>query len=132
MPYSTQLYLLACPVNRSLHQLSNRELVFRQPKTEKSRRLIALTSSTASILKEYYKKQNKQRQSLGYDFLKDEDSVFCHYDGKPLLPNTVNRIEINELVLQTRTRQLLGQFANNVLDTVQVFVVTLILIENIL
>ena len=79
-------------VNGSLHQLSNREVVFRQPKTEKSRRLIALTPSTATVLREYFETQNKQRQALGYAPLKGEDSIFCHYDGKPLLPNTVSHV----------------------------------------
>jgi len=86
------LLLLQISVNRSLHQLSDKKLVFRQPKTEKSRRLIALTPSTASVLRDYYEDQNKQRQALGYDLLKNEDSVFCHHDGKPLLPNTVSHV----------------------------------------
>ncbi len=86
------LLLLQISVNRSLHQLSDKKLVFRQPKTEKSRRSIALTPSSAGVLREYYEEQNRQRQALGYDPLEDDDSVFCHYDGKPLLPNTVRHV----------------------------------------
>ena len=33
--------------------------------------------------------QNELRQSLDYPPLSDDDLVFSHYDGKPLLPNTV-------------------------------------------
>jgi integrase len=83
------LLLLQISVNRSLHQLRGGKIIFRQPKTEKSRRLIALTPSTATILREHYDYQNKQRESLGYPTLTDNDLVFCQYDGKPLIPNTV-------------------------------------------
>ena len=61
----------------------------RQPITEKSRRSIALTPSTAALLREHYESQNRLRESLDYPKLVDNDLVFCQYDGKPLLPNTV-------------------------------------------
>jgi integrase len=83
------LLLLQVSVNRSLHQIKGGRTVFRQPKTEKSRRLIALTPSTASLLQEYRNSQNILRESLGYSKLTDADLVFCRYDGKPFLPNTV-------------------------------------------
>ena len=83
------LLSLQVSVNRSLHQIKGGRTVFRQPKTEKSRRLIALTPSTAIILQEYHNSQNILRESLGYSKLTDTDLVFCRYDGKPFLPNTV-------------------------------------------
>jgi len=83
------LLLLQISVNRSLHQVRGGKIIFRQPKTEKSRRLVALTPSTSAVLKEHYDRQNKLRESLGYPALTDDDLVFCQYDGRPLLPNTV-------------------------------------------
>jgi len=83
------LLLLQVSVNRSLHQIKGGRIVFRQPKTEKSRRLIALTPSTASLLQVYRNSQNILRESLGYPKLTETNLVFCQYDGKPFLPNTV-------------------------------------------
>jgi integrase len=47
-----------------------------------------LSPSTALILKEHRKKQEALRILSGIP-LKDDDFVFSHLDGKPLLPNTV-------------------------------------------
>jgi len=52
--------------------------------------LIALTPSNTTLLKEYRDSQNIIRKSLNYPELQDSDLVFCHYDGKPYLPNTVS------------------------------------------
>ena len=84
------LLLLQVSVSRSLHQVRGGRIIFRQPTTETSRRLVALTPSTAALLKEHQESQNKLRESLGYPKLTDEDLVFCQYDGKPFLPNTVS------------------------------------------
>lgn len=83
------LLLLQISVNRSLHALSNGEIVIRPCKTEESRRLIALSPSTALVLSEYREAQEKLRQSLGMT-LSDSDLIFSHFDGKPFLPNTVS------------------------------------------
>ena len=82
--------LLQIFVSRSLHQVRGGKIIFRQPKTEKSRRVVALTPSTAALLREHYDSQNKLRESLGYPILTDDSLVFCQYDGKPFLPNTVS------------------------------------------
>lgn len=84
------LLLLNISVNRSLHQLKGGQIVFRQPKTDKSRRLIALTPSTAAILKEFQESQYKLREALGFSKPTENDLVFCQYDGRPFLPNTVS------------------------------------------
>lgn len=75
-------------VNRSLHHLRDGTTVFRQPKTARSRRLIALSPSTALVLKEHKEKQIAERLLTGKP-LSDDDLVFCQPDGKPLLPETV-------------------------------------------
>ena len=83
------LLLLQLSVNRSLHQLANREIVFKQPKTEKSRRQIALSPSTALVLGDHRNNQEQLRKLHGLT-LSDNDLVFSQDDGKPLLPNSVS------------------------------------------
>lgn len=82
--------LLLCQlyVTRTLHHLRNREIVFRSPKTSKGRRLVALSPSTASVLREHKETQAATRTMMGIA-LKDDDLVFSDLNGKPLLPNTV-------------------------------------------
>lgn len=82
--------LLLCQVyvTRTLHHLRNGEIVFRTPKTAKGRRMIALSPSTALVLRAHREKQEVDQLLLGMP-LKDDDLVFSHADGKPLLPDTV-------------------------------------------
>ena len=63
--------------------------MFWQPKTVKGRRLISLSPSTAIVLEEHRKRQVQLRQNVG-SILTEDDLVFCHEDGSPLLPNTVS------------------------------------------
>ncbi|MFC1846669.1 tyrosine-type recombinase/integrase, partial [Chloroflexota bacterium] len=77
-------------INRSLHQLKDGSFVFTQPKSAKSSRTIALTPSTALILKDYYE-QTKLESDLTGIPLTDNDLVFSNIDGKPIRPNTVTR-----------------------------------------
>ncbi|MFC1964752.1 tyrosine-type recombinase/integrase [Chloroflexota bacterium] len=83
------LILCQLSVTRALHQLHDGSLVFRQPKTAKGRRLISLSPSTAIVLSEHREQQERLRQNLGLA-LSEDDLVFCHTDGKPLLPNSVS------------------------------------------
>jgi integrase len=80
-------------VNRSMQYIrgddKKNRIFFREPKTAKSRRLIALSPSTVIMLREYKVKETELRQSLGYAPLSDDDLVFSHYDGSPLLPNSI-------------------------------------------
>ena len=82
--------LLLCKVYvaRSLRHLLNGEVAFRAPKTAKGRRMIALTPSTALVLREHRERQGAMRVLLGRP-LTDDDLIFSQVDGKPLLPNTV-------------------------------------------
>ncbi len=83
------LILCQLSVTRTLHQLQDGSRVFGQPKTTKGRRLISLSPSTTIVLREYREQQEKLRQSIG-STLTDNDLVFCHEDGRPLLPNSVS------------------------------------------
>jgi integrase len=84
------LILCQISVNRTIHQLHSREIIFRQPKTDKGRRSISLSPSTAIMLREHRETQEEQKQELGQT-INEDDLVFCQIDGKPLLPNSVTQ-----------------------------------------
>jgi integrase len=88
------LLLCQISVTQSLHRLRNRSLVFRQPKTAKGRRMIALSPSLALVLKEHKEKQMLERIMVG-KALKESDLVFCTPEGKPLLPDTISHAWTN-------------------------------------
>ncbi len=102
----SDLDLLLCQayVNRSLHVLKGGQVVYRSPKTAKGRRMIALSPSMASVLREHYEKAKLERAMLGVS-LKDDDLVFCQPDGSPLLPNTVTHAWI-KLVRRTGQKSI--------------------------
>ncbi len=75
-------------VTRSIQFVDNK-VTFKQPKTAKSRRLIALSPSTVTVLQEYWEAKNRMRQTLDLPLVTDNDLVFSHWDGTPLLPNSV-------------------------------------------
>ena len=87
------LELCQLSVTRSMQYIHGEDkknrISFREPKTAKSRRLIALSPSTVLTLREHKAKQTELRQSLGYTPPLDNDLVFSHYDGSPLLLNSV-------------------------------------------
>jgi len=83
------LVLCQLSVTRALHQLQDGSRIFRQPKTAKGRRSISLSPSTAIVLREHREQQEEMKQNL--DQTRNEDDlVFCHADGSPLLPNSVS------------------------------------------
>jgi len=75
-------------VCRSMHQLRDNSIVFRKPKTERSGHTISLPPSAREVLIQHYGKQKVLCVILGRR-LKDDDLVFCHEDGPPLLPDSV-------------------------------------------
>jgi integrase len=77
-------------VNRSVQHLRDGSYVYTEPKTAKSRRPIALTPSTAQLLKEYHDRQKWNRIILDKP-LTNDNLVFSTLEGKPLRPNTVSR-----------------------------------------
>jgi len=77
-------------VNRSLHQLRDGSYVFTQPKSDSSRRAIALSPSSVLTLIEHKERQEGIRAMLGTS-LKGDDLVFSTPEGKPLRPNTISR-----------------------------------------
>lgn len=75
-------------VTRSLSKVNGR-LVLREPKTASGRRRVALSPSSALVLRQHRQDQEALRASLGTR-LTDNDYVFCHPDGSPLDPSTVS------------------------------------------
>lgn len=81
-------------VRRSLTRVKTAEgkteLVFQEPKTESSRRMVPLPSPVVSALKAHRRKQAEEKLLLGQDY-QDNGFVFCHEDGRPLDPAWVTR-----------------------------------------
>lgn len=84
------LELATLSVVQTLQQLSTGEYIFREPKTKRGRRQIALPPSLAILLREHRATQENVRKSLGKT-LAPTDLVFLHPDGKPIRPNSVTR-----------------------------------------
>lgn len=84
------LDLLLCQayVIRTLHHLRTGEIVFRQPKSAKGRRMVSLPPSLALLLQKHKDKTFEQRIELGIP-LTDDNLVFSDLEGKPLLPDTI-------------------------------------------
>ena len=82
--------LLMCQasVNRTLHRLNNGEIIFRETKTAKSRRMVALSPRTCLVLQEHRQKQEQDRLLAGNP-LQESNLVFSQLDGTPLLPDSV-------------------------------------------
>lgn len=78
-------------VSRTMQYMSGvkNHISFKEPKSKKSRRLIALSPSTVLVIEEHLKSQEKQRQSLDLPPITENDLVFSHYDGSPLLPDSI-------------------------------------------
>jgi len=77
-------------VAQTLHQLRNGEYLFREPKSKRSKRQIALPPSLAILFWQYRLKQEHAHTLLG-KVLTPGDLVFSHLDGRPLRPNSITR-----------------------------------------
>jgi integrase len=77
-------------VVQTLQQLRNGEYIFREPKSKRGRRQIALSPSLAILLWDHRLKQEHIRKFLGRP-LASTDLVFSHPDGRPFRPNSVTR-----------------------------------------
>jgi integrase len=78
-------------VSRTMQYLNRvkNHITFKEPKSKRSKRLIALSPSTVSVLKEHRKAQEKVRESLQLPPITENDLVFSHWDGSPLLPDSI-------------------------------------------
>lgn len=71
-----------------LHWLRNGQVVYEQPKTARSRRMVKLGETSVHVLRELRENQEAQRELLGVPLTQDS-LVFCQPDGSPLQPDTV-------------------------------------------
>jgi integrase len=89
------LLLCRLSITRSMQYLDtspiNERISFKQPKTQKSRRSIALSPSTVAVLREHQEAQSKQRLALGLPPLADSDLVFSHWGGSPMIPSSISQ-----------------------------------------
>ncbi len=84
------LDLASLSVVETLHQLHNREFVFRQPKSKRGRRQIALSPSLALLLRQHRAEQEGTQKLLGLE-LSPSDLVFSRPDGSPLQPDSITQ-----------------------------------------
>jgi len=70
----------------------------------KVRHTITLPPSAILLLKEHWEKQKLERAMLEM-LPSDDDLVFSHFDGSPLLPNTVPHVWI-KLVRRVRLKPI--------------------------
>jgi integrase len=78
-------------ISRGLHQLKDSSYIFRNTKTVKSRRQVALTPSNLLVLQKHYEACKSLSEKIGIDF-NDSTLVFCHIEnGNPMRPNTITR-----------------------------------------
>lgn len=72
-------------IQRAL-SLVNRKLIFHEPKTEKSNRVIVVSDSIIKELEIQHEKQEESKSIMGQAY-KDSDLVNCYDDGKPNNPS---------------------------------------------
>lgn len=77
-------------VSRSMHHLKTGEIVYKNPKSAKGNRTVALSPLTLGVLGEHHRSREAQCLVLGQP-LGDGDLVFSHIDGSPLLPDSVSQ-----------------------------------------
>ena len=77
-------------VVQTLHQLRGGKYIFREPKSKRSRRQIALSPKLAIMLWEHRFKQEQAWILLGKPLL-PTDLVFSHPDGRPIRPDNVTK-----------------------------------------
>jgi integrase len=83
------LNLAQIQVRRSMHRLRGGAIVFREPKTAKSRRLVALPPSAALVLREHFNQEAAHRAFLESSPIAAADLVFAHLDGTPMQPDSI-------------------------------------------
>ncbi len=80
-------------VSRSLHHLKDGSYIFTQPKSERSRRTIALPPSAFLVLSDHRKGKEAEAILIGKQ-LTDADLAFSML-GEPFRPNTITRAWVN-------------------------------------
>ncbi len=77
-------------VRQTSQYLPEQGIFTKEPKTETSKRVIAVPSSVMALLKEYRTSQLEERLKAG-DLWQGSDRLFTTWDGKPMHPDTVSK-----------------------------------------
>ncbi|GER67439.1 site-specific integrase [Weizmannia acidilactici] len=77
-------------IKRSLCFVSGKGLIFKEPKTKKSKRQISISQHVVNVLKKHKQKQEFQKEKLGIQY-QNNNLIVCTDDGKPLDPRNLLR-----------------------------------------
>ncbi|MBI4200005.1 MAG: site-specific integrase [Chloroflexi bacterium] len=88
--HDVDLTLGTIHVAQGLHVLNGGRITYTEPKSAKGKRMVALTPSSAIVLREHLAGLEANRLALGIP-LEDNGLVFSWADGRPMLPNSVTR-----------------------------------------
>lgn len=77
-------------IKRSLCFVSGQGLIFKEPKTQKSKRQISISQHVVNVLKKHKQKQEFQKEKLWRQY-EDNNLIVCTDDGKPLDPRNLLR-----------------------------------------
>lgn len=84
------LFQCQISVSRSIHRLRNGTFIYRQPKSVKGRRTVALSPIATGVLNEFREKTTAEKLLEGMP-LRETDLVFSKKDGSAIRPNTISR-----------------------------------------
>ncbi|HXT77032.1 MAG TPA: site-specific integrase [Candidatus Eisenbacteria bacterium] len=94
----------AARIIRSLCQLKTGQLIFKDVKRKKNRRVLVLPEFVIEALREALVEQQQNRKLFGKDY-QDQDLVCCLPDGSPIPPDTVtSAFRYHRLALGLKTR----------------------------
>ncbi|MGI6601353.1 MAG: tyrosine-type recombinase/integrase [Dethiobacteria bacterium] len=79
-------------VNQGLVRVTGKGLIFQEPKTKLSNRVINLAPAVLQVLKEHKAKQNEIRLLAGSAYDADLDLVFANELGEPICPRAFTRV----------------------------------------
>ncbi|MGB4443794.1 MAG: site-specific integrase, partial [Dethiobacteria bacterium] len=79
-------------VNQGLVRVTGKGLIFQEPKTKLSNRVINLAPAVLQVLKEHKAEQNEIRLLAGSAYNADLDLVFANELGEPICPRAFTRI----------------------------------------
>jgi integrase len=82
------LELASMYISHSLHRMGDGRVIIKDTKTSRSRRVVDLSLSIVTLLREYKEEQEVHCLMIGKP-LAEDDFVFSNADGSPLNPNTV-------------------------------------------
>jgi len=88
----------------SIHQTFyrlGREKLFKQPKSQASRRAIALPPAVVTVLRGLKEGQEENRRFMGGDYC-DHDLVFCQANGRPLHAGNIVRRDFRQVTKRAK------------------------------